>query len=379
MSQIARLKDSEISNGNLINADDIDSELNQLVSESNSQDTRLTSLESSAMTIAGVKTFSSTPKMDQIDERTSDVGVTLDGVLHKDGYIKLNPATQPYVPAANGELGYDSTNHAYKIRVDGTNQDIYHAGNLVLPVTNGYSGGKLPVYTNSNTITIPAGFTMMKPDGTIFHFASDTTVALNASGAGGLVDGSDANNTHYYLYAIKKSSDGTVSVVASTVNETASGSITLPSGYDLKTQIPLSVYNDDFANIIPFAMTWMSGKRSHTVFRDYEESATYRVLNGGSSATFSTISLSILPETAIFTDLHIDLYANGFGTVYIRATGSGLTTGRKVGYQYSTDMNYAFVTDVVLSASRQIDYRVPTGFGAGDTSIYVYGWTEEVA
>jgi len=45
MSQISRLKDAEITNGNLINADDIDTELNQLVAESNSQDTRLGSLE----------------------------------------------------------------------------------------------------------------------------------------------------------------------------------------------------------------------------------------------------------------------------------------------------------------------------------------------
>jgi hypothetical protein len=103
MSQISRLKDAEISNGNLINADDIDAELNQLVSECNSQDTRLTSLESGAMTIAGVKTFTSAPKMDQIDERTAAAGVTIDSVRCKDGLVLVSGT-----PTTGGEIGYAS-------------------------------------------------------------------------------------------------------------------------------------------------------------------------------------------------------------------------------------------------------------------------------
>ena len=120
MSQISRLHQAEIANGNLIDADDISDELDQLVTQSNGQDTRLTNIESSAMTLAGVKTFSSAPKTDQIDERTPAAGVTLDGVLHKDGYIKTAPATQPYVPAANGEFGLDTTNGAYKGMIGGS-------------------------------------------------------------------------------------------------------------------------------------------------------------------------------------------------------------------------------------------------------------------
>ena len=114
MPQITRLKDAEISNGNLINADDLDAEFNQLVSESNSQDTELTSIGTGTYTFSGVKTFSSNPKTNGIDERTASTGVTVDGVLLKDGFIKPIPTTQPYVPAANGEIGYDSTNHFYK-------------------------------------------------------------------------------------------------------------------------------------------------------------------------------------------------------------------------------------------------------------------------
>ena len=138
MSQISRLRDAEISNGNLINADDIDAELNQLVSESNSQDTRLGNLESSAMTIAGVKTFSSAPKTDQIDERTLNAGVSIDSVLHKDGAIQLLP-TAAYTPSANGELGYDSTTHAYKVVENGVAKSINTTVNTVSAKSSSYT------------------------------------------------------------------------------------------------------------------------------------------------------------------------------------------------------------------------------------------------
>jgi hypothetical protein len=48
MSQIARLHSTDIANGNLIDATHLNNEYNQLVAESNSQDTRLTATESNA-------------------------------------------------------------------------------------------------------------------------------------------------------------------------------------------------------------------------------------------------------------------------------------------------------------------------------------------
>lgn len=43
-----------------------------------------------AQTFTGVKTFSSTPKMDAISENTSNTGVTIDGVLLKDNGVKAD-------------------------------------------------------------------------------------------------------------------------------------------------------------------------------------------------------------------------------------------------------------------------------------------------
>lgn len=53
MSQINRLHGSDIANGNLIDADHLNNEFNQLVVESNNQDTRLTTAESNITSVLG--------------------------------------------------------------------------------------------------------------------------------------------------------------------------------------------------------------------------------------------------------------------------------------------------------------------------------------
>lgn len=87
MANISRLKAAEISNGNVINADDINAELDQLVSEHNSKETRLDNLETGTMTITGVKTFGDGINTDTIGEETTAAGVTIDGVLLKDNFM----------------------------------------------------------------------------------------------------------------------------------------------------------------------------------------------------------------------------------------------------------------------------------------------------
>ena len=66
--------------GTVAKADEVDAELNQLVSELNSN----VILTTGAQTKAGVLTLSDTPKMDAIAEKTSAAGVTVDGLLLKD-------------------------------------------------------------------------------------------------------------------------------------------------------------------------------------------------------------------------------------------------------------------------------------------------------
>lgn len=100
MTQIARIRDAQISNGNVINADDIDAEFDQLVNESNSQDTRLTDIEDENLTLGGVKTFSDQSvfssgfKTDTISEVSTGNGVAVDGLKLKDGTVIFPTATE---------------------------------------------------------------------------------------------------------------------------------------------------------------------------------------------------------------------------------------------------------------------------------------------
>lgn len=100
MTQIARIRDAQISNGNVINADDLDAEFDQLVNESNSQDTRLTDIEDENLTLGGIKTFSDQAvfssgfKTDTISEVSSANGVVIDSLKLKDGTVIFPTATE---------------------------------------------------------------------------------------------------------------------------------------------------------------------------------------------------------------------------------------------------------------------------------------------
>jgi hypothetical protein len=132
MSQISRLKEVEIANGNLINADDLNAEFDQLVSESNSQDQRVTALESGAVTVTGVKTFNTPPRMNQVDEASAQAGVRIDGVLCRDGVVNSKPilATIANVDSATDQI---TTSSAHGLTT----------GNTV-GLAVGSAGGELP-------------------------------------------------------------------------------------------------------------------------------------------------------------------------------------------------------------------------------------------
>jgi hypothetical protein len=174
MSQISRLRDAEISNGNLINADDIDVELNQLVAESNSQDSRLSTVESSALTFNGIKTFSSAPKTDQIDERSLDAGIIIDGVLHKDGAIRV-PGTAGYMPAVNGDFGYDPTSHQYRGMVNGKVRTLA-AGSVVTAKTTAFTADLTDcetLFSCTGTFTVSLAAAATLGNGWLCRFRND--------------------------------------------------------------------------------------------------------------------------------------------------------------------------------------------------------------
>lgn len=215
MSQINQLYPNDFdANVDLADGSKVKAEIVQLVSESNAQDTRLTAIESGTLTISGAKTFSGTLKSDTLDERTAASGVTVDGLLIKDGgatFLK-NPS-----------------------------------GVLTSKITP-------PYYASAATITIPTGNMAVTSDGFTITLAADRTISLATSGAGGLASGSEASNTWYYPWLIADSTG--VNTPHAVFHTSYTSSPTIPSGYNRAAWLSsMAVRNDSSSNIIPFNVT----------------------------------------------------------------------------------------------------------------------------
>lgn len=193
MSQISRLKDTEITDGNTIDADDLDAEFNQLVAESNAQDVRIAAVENfegDANTWTETQTFSHATdpiKTDKISERTAGAGVTIDSVLAKDGAIRV-PGSAGYTPATNGDFGYDSTSHTYDVYVNGAAKALLHTGSSIddlndVTITSATSG---QVLTHNGTAWVNGAATTTY-SATSVTYSNGTPVAF-AHGLSGAPD-----------------------------------------------------------------------------------------------------------------------------------------------------------------------------------------------
>jgi len=232
-------------------------------------------------------------------------------------------------------------------------------------------------YTDANTITVLADSRVRSSDDTTdIIFSANRTCVLNASGANGLDTGSEASNTWYYLYAIYNPTTLTSALLFSTVNETVTGSITLPSGFTKKRQLRFAVRNNASSNIIPFRYY---PREDLTLFRDYETTTTYQILTTGASTTFATVaSSSLIPEIsrrgALLARINGNSAVVGRG-LYLRETGSGLTTGK---YYPATASAYGAASfsdyNVQLNSSQQFDYKVDSGGASCSADLFVMGF-----
>lgn len=452
MTTLARLYDAEIVNGNLIYAEYIKAELDQLVSSNNNQEGRIDDIETGDITIAGVKTFTSAPKTNTISERSAGNGVTIDGVLCKDGAVQVDMASDLSSPS-DGFVWYNTTSDKLKVRQNGSSENIatetYVNDNAGLP--NNYYSWDAPEYASASTITI--GYFYGKDStNTVAIDVGSETVNITTSGLNGLAtDATETVSTKYYCYAVVDSlsatanktpgymlspknvaggdtltglpnndsalltgtvsttsgddqiagvsttfltdfavgqkiviTDGDTLTIQSVDSDTAmtatANATTAVSGktylrrvpYDKYRQLKFVVFNDASSNFIPFYMDQNTGSPSY-FFRDFETTSTYRVLNSFSTASFTAQSLAALVP-AISRQAYLQpvaTYASDGRDYYIRATGSGLSTGI-----YLTTSNahgvYAqgpFRTD----ASQSIDVRANVT-GGSTLALYVRGF-----
>jgi hypothetical protein len=185
-TNISRLRDAEISNGNILDADDLDAEFDQIISSFNANDTVLTNVTTGTYTFSGVKTFSSSPKTNGIDERTTGSGVTVDSVLLKDGMVTLTG-----VPAAAGQVGYDSS--VIKFHNGSSVRTLIHSGSSVdalgdVVITTPANGQGL-TYNGSEWVNGAVGSMILLATATASNSASiDFTSDINSTYDNYLID-----------------------------------------------------------------------------------------------------------------------------------------------------------------------------------------------
>jgi hypothetical protein len=299
MSQISRLKDAEITNGNLINADDIDTELNQLVAESNSQDTRLGSLE------------------------------------RKNGII-----------------------------------------------------GPVPLYNASSSIKLKADLCARNStNATDIEIVAEIILSLDSNGLNGLDTGTKTANTWYFVYLVKSTLTGTTGALFSTANEAGGGTITLPTGYDLKRQLPLAIRTDSGSAIMPFYISTGWPYRTSVRYRfainpinETPATGQPNVLDGGTATTYTDISLAgYVPPIATLAILRGGIYqiSNSGRLGYLRKKGASMdefviqNPAGRTSTEYEAEI-------VETDANQIIQYKMSDSASGMDLNVAGYIVTEVI-
>ena len=371
MGQIQRLKQTEIQNGNVINANDFNSEFDQLVGESNSQDQRLGALESENQTITGNKTFLSTvtlassPKIGEVTPLNVDEGVTLDGVICKEGTLITSVTEGDPESLIDGQLWFDADTKTYKAQQRGT----AHAFGWLPKKT--LLGGA-PQWVSGSEILIPAGCSGLDSTGsTWFELNADTAVNLNTTGELGLDVGTLAADSWYYLYICQGDSGATV-VASLNANEPIK-----PTGYeDFQRKLPFAMKTDSAALLIPFyvaagwpyqpQINWQGIYRPLAIDKTVRaDEIDTRVVTGGVATTRTAADCSAwLPENASIGI--VSGLAEASANLVVSIYEAHELIGDVAGHRFWTNVNFSLHPTfknltIQANASKQLGYSVQAG------------------
>ena len=243
-----------------------------------------------------------------------------------------NPSTN-HAAKYQGQPLYDTSNNAlYVATLAGTSSQatwsqVQFTSSLTAGFPSGYMAGPPPKYNSASQIIIQGGF-KCRDDGNAadISFSTAYTIDLTVSGAGGLsTDLTEAANTWYYLFAIRKSTDGTINGILTT----ATSGPTMPSGYDQKRMLPIGIRNSSVSDILDFTVA--EGWPGRPMIK-YQAGVTYstgagvnvggcNVLNGGTTNSFADVSCtSYIPPISRYGVL--SMYVNAAGAASIRTKGS---------------------------------------------------------
>lgn len=304
-------------------------------------------------------------------------------LLDKDGGLDThagNPSTNKQAKY-QGQPLYDTTNNLlYYATLAGTSSQATWSQLVTSTQTSNawptrYRGGPPIKWNSVSQVVIPGGLRWRdEADSVNIGFSSNFTVDITVAGAGGLsTDLTEASNTWYYLFAIYKSTDGTVNGI---LTDSSSGPV-YPSGYDKKALI-FTVYNSTGSDFLKFHVAsgwpWRPEVRWATLMAGYGETVGItNVLDGGTASTFTDVDCSKftspLSRTAI---LKVDMRGRSLA---LRPDG------------YSTDDYYRrFHTEtspmvedslmIELSSSRVIEYKSTDAVTGVDIAVLGYVMTE---
>ncbi len=219
-------------------------------------------------------------------------------------------------------------------------------------------------------ITISAGSAMDSTGVTMLTLAAAITKQIDAAwaagtNAGGLDTGTVASGTVYYIWIIRKDSDGTIDALFS-LSKTAP---TMPTGYTYKRRI-MTVVTDASANIINFKQ--IGDKITfNTPILDRTEAAL--------ATTNRTAQATSIPPL-VRGDFLIRLYsASG---IYFWFDSEDMPDAAASSTRYDINMYVAsgntvahLTKSIKTNSSRQIYLRISNATNA--IAMFTYGWTDD--
>ena len=247
MSNIQRLRQGQIQNGQLVNADDLNAEIDQLLNQSNTHDDLLLQngtltgnkvfansvTVNQNLTVQQTAQFNQTVKANILTETTTNSGVTVEGVRLRDGMIQPiapNPLAQAPV---DGEFWYQPSTQGFYYAQQGMKMIRNYKPNHV--------AGKPPKWVDNNRIQLPSGLEAMATDSNgnqALIRIPNTGIELNLNTAGllGLDNGTRANDTFYYVWLL---ADATMNVSAVFSTSPTALSTNIASTWVYRRRLPM--------------------------------------------------------------------------------------------------------------------------------------------
>lgn len=240
------------------------------------------------------------------------------------------------------------------------------------PAAPNYRGQLNGLNINNNSsdsdhdIDIAPGIASDSTNKSLIELDASLTIAIDASGAGGLDSGSVSADTVYYVFIIQSTSDGTVSGIFST----SKSSPTIPSGYDRYRRIG-SVATDAIGNIKGFfqrgdIFTWHepimveetgslpTTRANYSTVCPASETA---VLSLTTSADKTVIHYGLLQNPDFPDEVPTSDYSNFFNA------GVGSDSGSRIVQKYETPVDSSSRVSLRFSSSSGNSLRLKnTGF-----------------